>query len=46
MRDSPRNAGDSSYAWYQSFNNGNQNNYHVDNKLRGCAVRRSTQTGP
>jgi len=45
VRDPPRYANDSSYAWYQSFNNGNQNYNHMDNKLRGCAVRRSTQTG-
>jgi hypothetical protein len=35
------NAGDESYAWYQNFNNGNQNNNHKNNKLRARAVRRS-----
>ena len=33
-------AGDESYAWYQNFNNGNQNNNHKDNQLRARAVRR------
>ena len=30
----------SDYAWYQSFNNGNQNYNHQDNNNRACAVRR------
>lgn len=28
------------YAWYQSFNNGNQNYWNRNNKLRARAVRR------
>jgi len=38
-RDSPY-AGNESYAWYQNFNNGNQNNNNKSAKLRARAVRR------
>ena len=37
---------DSGYAWYQNFNNGNQNNNDINNKLRARAVRRSIRSTP
>lgn len=39
MHDEPPNGSDN--AWYQNFNNGNQNwNHQSNNNIRGCAVRR------
>lgn len=37
-------ASDSGYAWCQNFNNGNQNNNDINNKLRARAVRRSIRS--
>jgi hypothetical protein len=28
------------YAWVQNFNNGNQNNYHKNNRLHCRAIRK------
>lgn len=36
-----QHASNSDYAWYQNFNNGNQNNWNKDNQIRARAVRRS-----
>ena len=38
MHDGPR------YAWYQNFNNGNQNNNNASVELRARAVRRLERT--
>lgn len=35
-----QHAENSGWAWYQNFNNGNQNNNHQNNELRARAVRR------
>lgn len=42
----PQDADDPDYAWYQSFNNGNQNYNWKDNNNRARAVRRLARASP